>query len=174
MKKLIFFSLILFTFEASAQYEAASSGSGGDKWYTGGGIVLSFSNNFTAVGVNPILGYNFTEKLSAGVGANISYFKSGSYATTIVGGNLFSRYLITDAIFAQTEFHMTSVDVAAFAIDDSESKREWIPAWFIGGGYRESIGDNIFINLTVLFDIIDDPKSPYSNPYITGGVSVGF
>ena len=177
MKKLIILLFLFGSFNLLAQQNDSGSTGGGDQWYTGGGLQVGFSSNSTVIGLNPILGYNITEDLSAGVGANVTYFKSGSLSTTVLGGNLFGRYLITPSIYAQSEFHMTSVDTSVIGPqpeNGSSSEREWIPAFFVGGGYRQNIGARTAFNVTVLWDIIEDENSPYINPWITGGVTVGF
>lgn len=177
MKKLVFIALFSFPLIFTAQFsDDQSSGDSENKWYTGGGIQLGFSNVSTVIGVSPLIGYNITDELSAGAGLNITYFKSGSFSSTLLGGRLFSRYLITPNIFARTEFHMTSVEsnFAGREEEEASSEREWVPAWFVGGGYRQSIGNRTFLNVSIMWDVIEDENSPYTNPFISGGVTIGF
>ena len=73
-----------------------------DRLFTGGNLGLQFGTN-TAIEVSPILGYFFTNKLSAGIGFSYQYFgfkdkmySSNSFNTNIYGAKCFLRYNIID------------------------------------------------------------------------------
>jgi hypothetical protein len=57
-----------------------------------------------------------------------------------------------------------------------ESKREWVPFLFAGAGYSQRMGGNAWLNVQVLFDLLQSDKSPYNNwePFYSIGVGVGF
>ncbi|MEI6436112.1 MAG: hypothetical protein WCP32_14800 [Bacteroidota bacterium] len=44
---------------------------------------------------------------------------------------------------------------------------------FVGGGYRQPIGNRVSMDLLILFNINDTYNSPYTNPIIRLGVGVG-
>lgn len=143
--------------------------------YIGGDISANFGT-VTLIGASPLIGYRITERWSAGIGGTYLYFAQnidgfGRYSTSIYGGNVFSRYLITDQIFAQSEYHILNLEAYDFVSNSLGRKN--IPIWYVGGGYRQQIGGNSFIMIMVLLDLIDDINSPYSNPQIRGGISVG-
>lgn len=146
-----------------------------DRVYIGGDVSLNFGN-ITVIGATPMIGYNISERWSAGVGATYLYFSQnvrgfGRYSTSIYGGNVFSRFLITDQIFAQSEYHLLSVDAYNFELD--RFGRVNVPIWYVGGGYRAQVGANSFIMIMALIDLIEDINSPYANPQIRGGISLG-
>jgi len=174
-------SLLLFALLAIGGYcQSASDAKPKDRriWdriFIGGDVSLTFGS-VTVIGATPTVGYMITNKWSAGIGATYLYFSQniqgfGRYNTSIYGGNVFSRYLITDQIFAQSEYHVLNVDAYDFEQDDFARKN--IPIWYVGGGYRASVGSNTFVMIMVLFDLIEDLNSPYSNPQIRGGISIG-
>lgn len=181
MKKLI---LILFAvctgITGIAQRPSDSTGKQPfkDRLFFGGDIGLSFGT-ITVVGASPFVGYRITDAWSAGLGATYYYFAQniqgfGRYSTSIYGGNVFSRYLITQEVFLHSEFQLINTEVyRTLSTTELSQSRRTIPQWYIGGGYRQRVGGNTFIMLTVLYDVLDDPDSPYSNPIFRGGVVVG-
>lgn len=172
MKNVLFIVMLL---TSSLGYAQDSKENSRDKWYTGGGVNFSAGNQFIAIGLNPILGYHFTEKISGGVGATASFIITDFYTDKFYGANVFGRYNITNELFAQSEFHMTNVlDRLTVVGEEILESRVWSPQWFVGGGYRSSVGNNMFVNITVLWDVIEDENSPYINPYIRGGIQIGF
>jgi len=87
-------------------------------FYAGGGFVLEFGNIGSAVGASPLIGYKFTDRLSAGVGANYIYltgldYYGNSYQTSVYGGDVFGRYRITPKIFAYAEYGFTNYETPA-------------------------------------------------------------
>jgi hypothetical protein len=175
-KSLIFILLCCATVSIFGQ--SASNDNKKDFWdriYIGGDVSLNFGT-ITIIGATPIVGYNITDRWSAGIGATYLYFAQniqgyGRYSTSIYGGNVFSRFLITDQIFAQSEYHVLNLEAYDLFLDDFARKN--IPIWYVGGGYRAAVGSNSFIMIMVLLDLIDDINSPYSNPQIRGGISIG-
>ena len=57
-----------------------------------------------------------------------------------------------------------------------QSDRVWVPFLFIGGGYSQSIGKRAWLNFQVLFDVLQNSRSPYSDwsPFISIGIGKGF
>lgn len=45
---------------------------------------------------------------------------------------------------------------------------------FAGGGYRQTMGDNSFLTIMVLYNFNQTQYSPYSNPIIRIGYTLGF
>ena len=104
--------------------------------FTGGNIGLSFSNNYSFVEVSPIIGYYFTDKLSAGLGPSYQYHKFGflDYSFNIIGARAFTRYDILDNIFLHGEYGTFSYK------DNSDNSRQNFSMLPIGGGYRQWMG----------------------------------
>lgn len=151
-----------------------------DRFYTGGNIAFQVVNNVFFLDVSPIFGYEITKNFSSGIGLKYSYIRQGGnppWSTSIYGGSVFSRYLITANTLAHTEFEMINLDV--FEIGTG-FVRKWVPVWLVGGGYRQSLGGRSYFQIMLLYDIINDKNNPYQSPfgpqiplYIRGGITIG-
>jgi hypothetical protein len=183
MKKYVLIFQVLFvliTLSTSAQ-EKPKPKPQSDFWeriYFGGNFGLNFGTNFTVVEVSPIIGYKITEELSAGIGITYIYYKEKipaynfTYETSIYGGNIFARYFFVENLFAHVEPGALNLDVPAPFYPYTLS-REWVANFFVGGGYRAEIGSNSSLLFMLLYDVIDDPNSPYQNPVIRVGFGIG-
>ncbi len=134
-----------------------------EKLSLGGNFSVSFGT-ITLLQVAPQIGYRVTERFIPGVGLNYIYYDDIFGSTSIYGGGVFVRYLIAANFFAHAEYELLNREIWEF----NETSRRWIPIGLIGGGYRTG-GDGISFAITVLFDVIQDPWSPYQNPVIRGG-----
>ncbi len=172
---LVFLSSTLF-----AQKTESERGSFRDRLFFGGDIALGISNNNTVAGASPFVGYRFNDKLSAGLGIMAYYYSTNYYGTryssSIYGGNVFSRYLIIENLFAHTEFQIVNTDTYEYDTNtETLSKvRVNVPLWYVGGGYRSPLGGSSFAQIVILYDLIQDPNSPYGSPLsIRGGIIFG-
>jgi hypothetical protein len=149
-----------------------------DKVYFGGNFGLNFGTNFTEVEVSPLMGYKLTDQLSVGIGGTYIYFKEKipqynfSYETSIYGGNVFARYFFVENLFIYVETGALNLDVPQ-PFYPYTLHREWVQNLPIGGGYRSPIGENSSFMIMILYDIIDDPNSPYQNPIFRVGFGIG-
>ncbi len=139
-----------------------------DKVFVGGGLGLQFGD-ITRVELSPIVGYKITERFHSGVGFTYTYFEDSrvNYSTNIVGGSVFSRFLITDNIFAHAEYEALN--------GQWEFDREayFINSIFIGGGFMQRFG-NSFAAIMLLYNINDSAFNPYTNPVIRMNFGIGF
>lgn len=148
----------------------------GERIYFGGNIGFSFGN-YTRISVNPLIGYKFTPKFSGGVTFGYEYVRDKrypkTYETNNYGMSLFTRYRIVPQLYAHAEYAWINYELFNSI---GESSRETVPFFFVGGGYSQPLGGRTWLNLQVLFDVLQDERSPYKNwdPYITVGVGVGF
>lgn len=132
-----------------------------ERMYFGGGLGASFGT-ITYIALMPVVGYRIMHRWSAGVGVNYQYYRDGrppSYETHIYGGNIHSRVYIWEQLFAHTELEALSLE--AFDRFDFSIRRRVVPAWFVGAGYFMPIGQRSGIGITFLYDLIQDPYSPY-------------
>ena len=170
LRNIVFICLLFFTISSSITAQE-NSGSWTDRIFTGGNLGLQFGTT-TVIDVSPLIGYRITDKLGAGITATYKYYRFrtniGDYTTSIYGGGLFGRYLITENLFAHAEYEILN---GPWRFDD---ERYNITSILIGGGYRQPLSDRIFLNLLVLWNINDSADSPYNNPIIRAGVGVGF
>jgi hypothetical protein len=176
MKYLILSSFLLVCICGQAQKEESFS----DRLFYGGDVVLSFNTYGVIAGASPQVGYRVTDAWAVGLGTGVLYWRQNLGATrdvnTIYNGNVFTRLVIYNNIYAQSEFQMVNVKVRYFDsfLEEEYTQREWVSALYVGGGIRQPIGDRAYASFTVLWDLIDDPRSPYFNPVIRGGISIGF
>ena len=89
----------------------------------------------------------------------------------IYGGGVFARQRLITRIFAHAEWEHVNHQSGLF-IDPPQ--RTWTPLLWIGGGYYRGLSDRLGAGFTVLYDVTENPASPYDNPTFRGGLSLGF
>ena len=142
--------------------------------FYGGYINLSFGS-YTVIGIEPMIGYKLTPKFSAGVKLRYDYIQDDryakSYTTSTYGGSIFGRYLVTPKFYAQAEAASYNYELFPF-----DGDREWVPFLFAGGGFIQPLGERSWLNVQILFDVMQDEKSPYDDwePFFSIGVGTGF
>jgi hypothetical protein len=147
-----------------------------EKIYYGGSIGLSFGS-ITMIGIYPLIGYKFTPKISAGVKVAYEYIQDRRYATNYstsnYGGSLFARYRIIPALYLHAEYAALNYELYD---EFGESNREWIPFLLVGASFSQRVGGNAWLNVQILFDVLQSDKSPYNNwePFYSIGISAGF
>ena len=133
--------------------------------------------DYTRIGIYPLVGYKLKPKLSVGVKIAYEYIRdnrySSTYETSNYGYSVFSRYRIIPALYAHVEYARLNYELYNSL---GESHREWIPFLLVGGGYSKRMGANAWLNLQVLFDVLQDDRSPYNtwDPIFSVGIGVGF
>ncbi|HZF99598.1 MAG TPA: hypothetical protein VEY71_01275 [Chitinophagales bacterium] len=165
-----------------------------DRIFTGGGVVFNIGGGtigtppntarYTSlvVGASPIVGYKLTEKLAAGVGATYVYYRMKSqgdvYTTNIYGGNVFGRYLVwKDQIFAHAEYGFVNWEVPTYDINlqTYRNTRRNVPYLNLGGGLRQPIARNSYLEIFVLYDVLHNEYSYNPIPLsYRAGVNIGF
>jgi len=148
----------------------------GRRIYFGGNAFFSVGS-YTRIGVEPLVGFKLTPKLSAGIKISYEYVKDkrfdDTYETSNYGGSLFARYRIIPPLYFHADYTMINYDLYNSA---GESSRTWVPFLFIGGGYSQRMGSHAWLNFQVLFDVLQNENSPYRpwEPFFSVGVGVGF
>ena len=176
MKKLLFYlftCISLFSVSTlSGQTEFGETFK--SRIYVGTSFALNLGS-FTSLDISPMAGYNFTRYVSAGVGFSYIFYSvrypTYSQRATFYGGRVFGRLVpFPDALpglFVHAEAE--SINNEQYAEDPFSSvivlKRVWTPAVFIGGGFRQKIGNNAYFTISLLLNVADDGKKPtiYSN-----------
>jgi len=144
--------------------------------YLGGYASLTVGS-YTRIGVYPLLGYKFTPKLSGGLKIGYEYVRDNRYADTYTGsnygGSIFARYRLIPRLYFHVEYEYFSYELYNF---DGTSNREWVPFLYLGGGYSQPIGRHVWLTAQVLFDVLQDERSPYNrwDPVFSVGVAAGF
>ncbi len=149
-----------------------------DRIWFGGGVSLMFGT-VTNLGIAPMVGYKIDQKgkWSAGLGGNYYYFSDNrynpAYESSTYGWSLFSRYRVIPQAYLHAEYNAQNYLMYSPYADVSQ--REWVPFLLVGGGYAQPVGGHSYMTFQVLWDVIQDIRSPYgSQPFFTAGVGVGF
>jgi len=149
------------------------------RFFTGGNIGLQFGSQ-TMIEASPILGYKITDNFSAGIGFTYQYYRLNLYGTIfktyIYGGSVFARYYIFENFFIHGEYEALNLETAFFDPGSlfHKGERYWIGSVLGGGGYRQPIGGNSYLNIMVLYNFNDNPYSPYDGPLIYRvGIDIG-
>jgi len=144
--------------------------------FYGGGFGLQFGSA-TLIELAPVIGYKVTPKFGIGIGPTYKYYRYENYyvpnthvTTNVYGASLFARYFIFENIFAHVEYESLffNTQYPGYPIERQEFK-----SFLVGGGYRQMIGRNAGLNFTVLWNLNDTYNSPYTNPIIRMGFTVG-
>jgi hypothetical protein len=144
--------------------------------FYGGGFGLQFGS-VTLIEVSPLVGYKVTPKLGIGLSPTYKYYSyrytntsSSRIETNVYGGSIFARYLIFENIFAHAEYETLFYNIK---VPGYLTEMRQYNSVLVGGGYRQQIGANAAMNLLVLWNLNDTPDSPYTNPVIRIGFTVG-
>ena len=151
--------------------------------YYGGEIGVSFGDYFS-VSLRPLVGYAVTPKWSMGMKVMYQYVSDSQYSETLTsnnyGGSIFTRYRFIPQVYAHAEYAYLNYEQWTYSflpLPDGEYKsaRVNVPFLLLGAGYLQPVGKGVALNFEVLFDVMNDPDSPYASgePFISIGVWVG-
>lgn len=161
-----------------------------DRIFFGGNMGLQFGD-ITLVDVSPMVGYRITSNVAAGVSLTYKYYHIKKYfynqytysfedmTSNIYGGSIFARYYFVENLFAHAEYEYLLYSYDDFRPNATGSNFEKyartvdVPGLFLGGGYRQPVGGRVYFSIMILYNIMESEYSPYSNPIIRAGVSVG-
>ena len=163
--------------ENEVQHEQPKPKLDKSKMYYGGYMTMNFSSNYTVIGAQPMVGYKLTPKFSVGLQATYEWINDKRYSNDQNGSNygasIFSRYRVTQRLYAHAEFQLMSYK---WFYSNGSDERKLAPMLYLGGGYSQPITKNTWLTAQVLFDVINSENSPYKDwqPYFSLGVGVGF
>src|SRR5215203_2580874 len=160
--------------------------------FTGGSISLAFYSNTFLVGGSPVLGYSITNWADVGIVINYNYTVYRDFQAfddrlkqNNFGGGPFVKLYPLRFIFAQAQYEYNFLKVKYIPPPNSgwpEEKDELeAKSFLVGGGYttgRMGRGGGPHYYVAVLFDILHEPGSPYTDAYgrtipiIRGGVQI--
>jgi len=106
----------------------------------GGGIGLSFGNNFFSGTLAPSAIYEFNDQFGLGVGLNGTYNSlKDTYTSTIVGGSLISLFNVIPQVQLSAElerlYASRTYDSSIVFVQAPETNF-WYTGLFLGAGYR--------------------------------------
>ena len=151
-----------------------------NKWYYGGTIGFSFWNDYTYIGIYPLVGYKVTPKFSIGGKIGYSYYNyhDTDLSTHNYCGSVFGRYKFIPQIYLHGEFVCFSYENQTNDLETREYgiERNWVLYLLLGCGFSQNVGQNVWAYVEILFDVLQDESSPYEEwePFISIKVGVGF
>lgn len=159
-----------------------------DRLVFGGGLGVQFGT-ITFIDVSPVVGYRLTEKLEAGVGATYKYYRYKDFyidqtngekfdlKSHMFGGSVYTRYHILKNIFAHVEYERLRYnyeDISNYGGQViRDPKHTYINSLFVGGGLKQQITKGSYMFIMALWNLTEEPMTPYSNPVIRMGVLLG-
>ncbi len=159
-----------------------------DRIVYGGGLGLQFGT-ITFIEISPVVGYRLTNRLETGIGVTYKYYKYKDFyldqttnnrfdlKSNIYGASLYTRYHLFQNIFLHAEYEMLRYNYENVFIMGGQFIREPthanVEGLFLGGGYRQRIASGAYFYILALWDVIEDPLSPYNNPILRMGVLLG-
>ena len=159
-----------YTIESSEEQSPLSENSFSERIYGGGNISFNIYGGYIYLDASPFLGYKITPKYSAGIGVKYIYYGNSQIKEeqlNFYGGNVFTRYKFFKNFIAHAEYELLRVyEVNPMASNYDE--RTNASMLYLGAAYTSYIGETASVQLTLLYDLIDDPNSPYRPLYIMG------
>jgi hypothetical protein len=143
-----------------------------DRIVLGGNLGGNFGR-ITLVEIAPNIGYLFTDNYLAGFSLKYIYFEDKTYApqyiykTNIFGAGVFNQYFILEDFLLHAEYEFLNME--SQLIDE----RLNIHSFFVGGGYKSSLGGNSYVSLILLYNLNETSDSPYTNPILRVGFGIG-
>lgn len=187
------------TLKEKAPAFLSAYGEGGfdpDRLIFGGNLGMNFVKKGYQLFISPTFGYSFG-RLQLGISANYSYLHQKLPYNNSVTGNsavyvyqasnynlsVFTRFALLGPLFLHAEpgygFYKVLED-PDFTYDpgtgtlEEHSNRFKIPSVLVGAGFAFPIGERVAFVIYGLYDVIQDPMSPYYGlPVIRGGFNVG-
>lgn len=151
--------LMLANFSHSHAQEVAPQESFWEKVRFGGSAGLSLNNDFFNVSLSPKAVYDFSSKVSAGIGAQGSYTNGPNYNAYTAGGGLLGLYRPIPSLQLSTEFEELFVSRERYLDGGNTNVSYWYPALFFGLGYNTGP-----VTIGVRYDVLyDENRSIYGN-----------
>jgi hypothetical protein len=151
-----------------------------DRLFWGGNIGLQFGN-VTLIDVSPLIGYKINPRIGVGISPTYKYFAYKSYyidnsdlKTNVFGASIFARAIVYQNLFAHAEYEYLTYNTKENIQASTRIYSTDFQSMLIGGGYREPISDRAFMYILLLWNLNETIDSPYTNPIIRAGFSVGF
>ena len=175
---LISFGQVLFA-QDEDEDKGPRNGFHKENFFTGGNISLSFFNGAFLIGGNPVFGCSLNNWVDLGVVANYTYSSYNDYYSfndkfhqSIYGGGLFTRLFPLKFLFlqAQAEHNWITSKYIPTPGTGGTTQVESISgnSILVGGGYttgRDPHNKSVYGYFAVLFDVGNDPFSPYKDGY---------
>jgi hypothetical protein len=162
-----------FAQDPESEETIKASGFKKENLFTGGNVIASFYTGGTTLGVSPHLGYSITNWLDAAVSLNFVYNGQRDeydtkYRQTNLGPGAFVRVFPVKFLFAQVQYEHNFQKLKIIPPGGTSYKlTEDVNSLLLGAGIatgRER-GNNTYYYLSVMFDALKLPNSPYVDSY---------
>lgn len=161
IQKLLLILLLTSTMSTTAQTVNASRNSSFiENVRFGGGVGLSFGNDFFSGTLSPFALYKINPYIMSGLGINMTYSSFKDNNTFVYGGSLIGIAKPLQELQFSLEFEQLRVN-RSFS-DGVFEENYWYPALFLGIGYTSGP-----ITVGIRYDVLyDSDKSIYANAYM--------
>ncbi|RYY60698.1 MAG: hypothetical protein EOO12_15025 [Chitinophagaceae bacterium] len=152
-----------------------------DKLFTGGSVSLGFGSGYFLGGINPVLGYELTSWLDAGIAVNYTFTQQRYIGTdnfnrvlddkarqSVYGGGVFTRIFPVNFLFAQGQIEHNFINFKYYPPNGGTVLKDnrQATSLLVGAGYTSGRGQGgPYGYLAVLFDVMKDENSPYLDNY---------
>lgn len=167
---------LILAFAVGAAVAAASPVDAGSRLWFGGGVGAYFGD-VNSVSVEPVIGYNVTERFAVGGRLLYRYRHDSRYDPSLsasdYGAGAFARYNLFRGIFVQGEYEYLDYEYRTF---DGSEDRDNFDSVLAGAGFSRPMGSKSSFYFMALYNLnYDDRNSPYSDPWVfRAGVAFGF
>lgn len=176
--------------DLNPESETSDGGFKKENLFTGGGLQLSFANSTFVGGISPVFGYSINKWIDAGVLVNFTYASNnhviyvdgyGNYTysddrlrQTIFGPGAFVKFYPIKFLFLQAQGEFNFITEKYFPVGGPNQKENHsVPSLLVGAGFagsREGIR-SFFYQISLSFDVLRRPNSPYTETLRSGHVS---
>lgn len=152
-----------------------------------GGNMFFQAGTYTMFNISPMAGFYFTPRLFGGTSVTYQYFYekwlNTKISSHIFGTSIFTQYAILNhigkdlpiksdfSIISHIEYEILNLDRD---FSDSQKKlshnRYWMHGILVGGGLKQHFGKRSSINISILYNLLWDSRTPYTNPLLRLGV----
>ncbi|KIC61780.1 hypothetical protein [Chryseobacterium taiwanense] len=153
MKKFIIPLFLMISGTIFSQVSVGTSSQNNNRWTFGGGIGFGFgSNNYFNLSAAPRVGYRLTNDLEGGVLGSISWQKSNAYSSTMLGVGPFLNYYIARTFYLSANYQHYFINYKDKIYDFKANEDE--EALYLGGGYMQRIGNNSFMQIGLMYNVL--------------------
>ncbi len=189
MKKVILgttFLVFVVSLSYAQQQDQSPSGFDKSRLFVGGNLGLSFGS-YTTILVTPQVGYHFSNIFAAGVGLNYIYYNYRFYnydgslgerdVYSYAGMNVFGRIYPIRQFFIQAQPEVDYVWGQTTVYNPTVTAKlpgQFVPCMLLGGGAAIPAGRGAIV-LSVMYDVVQNPLSPYYHQAVFGfGYNMAF
>lgn len=153
MKKVIISLFITISGLLFSQIAVGTSPENNNRWTFGGGIGVGFgSNSAFYLQASPRVGYKITNDLEGGIVGSVSWQTSDFYRSTMFGAGPFVNYYFARSFYAGANFQHYFINYKDKYYDYKMNEEE--SALYLGGGYMQRIGNNSFMQIGLMYNVL--------------------